>query len=264
MDELRGLRQRLAHKRVLLSGYCMIPSAFAAEVYARQGFDVVCIDLQHGLVDYASAVPMLQALTGCDAMPMVRVPWLDPGLIMKVLDAGALGVICPMIGTAQQAEQLVRFASYPPRGERSMGPIRAAVVHGPGYARVANASVGTLAMIETAEGVENVEAIAAVPGLTGIYVGPGDLSLALGHPPRLDGFEPPVDRAVDRILAACRRHGLIAGTFAPVPQRARELARRGFNFITLNTDVKALELQVKGWIDAYRALESAEPATPAS
>jgi len=257
MAELRGLRQRLAEKPVLISGYCMIPSAFAAEIYARQGFDVVCIDLQHGLIDYGTALPMLQALSACDALPMVRVPWLEPGLIMKVLDAGALGVVCPMIGTAQQAEQLVRYASYPPRGERSMGPIRAAAVYGAGYARAANATVATLAMIETAEGMENVEAIAAVPGLTGLYVGPGDLALALGHEPRLDGFAPAVDRAVERILAACRRHGLIAGTFAPTPQRAHELARRGFSFVTLNTDVKALELQVKGWIDGYRALADA-------
>lgn len=260
MDELRGLRQRLAHKRALLSGYCMIPSAFAAEVYARQGFDVVCIDLQHGLIDYAAAVPMLQALTACDAMAMVRVPWLEPGLIGKVLDAGALGVVCPMIGTAEQAERLVRYASYPPRGERSLGPIRAAVVHGPGYARQANAAIATLAMIETAEGVENVEAIAAVPGLTGLYVGPGDLSLSLGHAPRIDGFDPAVDRAVERILAACRRHGLIAGTFAPAPQRAHELVRRGFDLVTLNTDVKALELQAKAWIDGYRALDAGPPA----
>jgi 4-hydroxy-2-oxoheptanedioate aldolase len=119
-------------------------------------------------------------------------------------------------------------------------------------------------MIETAEGVDNIDAIAAVPGLTGIYIGPGDLSLALGHPPRLDGFEPAVDRAVERILAACRRHGLIVGTFAPTPERAHELAQRGFSFVTLNTDAKALELQVKRWADAFHALEGGERAPPAS
>ncbi|MBL8699160.1 MAG: 2,4-dihydroxyhept-2-ene-1,7-dioic acid aldolase [Alphaproteobacteria bacterium] len=251
-----GLRQRLAGRRALVNGYCMMPGAFSGEVYARQGFDVVTLDLQHGLIEYADAVRMLQALTACDVVPMVRVPWLDPAIIMKVLDAGALGVTCPMIGTAEQADRLVRYVRYPPRGERSLGPIRAGLIHGPGYAAAAAESVSAMAMIETAEGVENVEAIAAVPGLTGIYIGPGDLSLSLGRPARLDAFDPVVDRAVERILAACRARGLIAGIFAPTPARADELVRRGFTFVTLNTDVKALETQARQWVDEYRTLES--------
>ena len=119
-----GLKSLLRAKTGLLNGYCMLPCAVSVEIYARQGFDLVTIDLQHGLIGYDTALPLIQALTACDVVPMVRIPWLEPGIIMKLLDAGALGVTCPMINTAEQAEALVAYASYPPRGVRSLGPIR--------------------------------------------------------------------------------------------------------------------------------------------
>ncbi|MCO5089636.1 aldolase/citrate lyase family protein [Bosea sp. (in: a-proteobacteria)] len=240
--------------KTVLNGYCMIADPFVAEAFARQGFDAVTIDLQHGLADYASALRMLQAMTSCDVVPLVRVPGLDPGLMMKLLDAGALGITCPMISSAAAAEQFVRSTSYPPLGERSLGPIRAGLIYGRDYAGQANAAIARLAMIETAAGLENVEAIAAVPGLTGLYIGPGDLSLALGRPSRYDGFDPIVEKAVERILAACRANNIIAGTFAPTAERANELRRLGFRFITLNTDIAALQQQAKVWVDGYRKL----------
>jgi 4-hydroxy-2-oxoheptanedioate aldolase len=252
-----GLRARLAKGRGLLNGYCMLPCAFAAEVYARQGFDLVTVDLQHGLSDYSSMLSMLQAITACDVVPMVRVPWLEPGIIMKALDAGALGITCPMIGTAEDAERLVRYASYPPRGERSLGPIRASAIYGPSYAKDANGIVATIAMIETASGVANVDAIARVEGLTGIYVGPGDLAASLGRPAFPDRFDEVVDGAVEKILTACRTHGLVSGTFAATPERARDLVARGFDFVTLNTDVSALQSQAAAWVSAYRSMTSA-------
>jgi 4-hydroxy-2-oxoheptanedioate aldolase len=253
---MRGLRARLSAKRGLLNGYLMLPSAAVAEFYARQGFDMVTVDLQHGLQDYASALSILQALGACDVLPMVRIPWLDPGLIMKLLDAGAMGVTCPMVNTAEDARRLVTYAHYPPEGERSLGPIRASAVYGESYAQEANHSIATLAMIETREGLANVEAIAATDGLTGLYIGPGDLALALGRPSYQDRFDVQVEAAVAEIVAASRRHGRFVGTFAATPERAHVLVRQGFDFVTLNTDVAALQAQAAAWVSSFRRLEA--------
>ena len=101
---------------------------------AHQGWDSLTIDLQHGVVDYQTAVGMLQAISTTAVVPMVRVPWLDPGIVMKMLDAGSYGVICPMINNRDEAETFVRACRYPPRGSRSMGPIRATLYAGDDYA----------------------------------------------------------------------------------------------------------------------------------
>src|SRR5581483_7940985 len=156
---VQGLQERLAAKRYLLNGYCAMPGAFSAELYAGQGWDAVTLDLQHGVIGYESAVAMLQAITASAVLPLVRLPWLDPGLIMKMLDSGALGITCPMINDAAAAERLVRYCKYPPRGERSMGPIRAAAIYGADYAERANRTTSVFAMIETEEAVGNIDAI---------------------------------------------------------------------------------------------------------
>ncbi|MBL8345687.1 MAG: 2,4-dihydroxyhept-2-ene-1,7-dioic acid aldolase, partial [Rubrivivax sp.] len=147
-----------------VNGWLALPSSFSAEVMAHQGWDTLTIDLQHGVIDYAAMVGMLQAISTTATVPVVRVPWLEPGIIMKSLDAGAYGVICPMVNTREDAQKLVAYTLYAPRGTRSFGPIRAAMYGGPDYAEKANDTIVAFAMIETAQALDNLDAILSVEG----------------------------------------------------------------------------------------------------
>ncbi len=244
----------MAGKGYLLNGYCAIPAAFSAELYAGQGWDSITLDLQHGLIGYESAVAMLQAITASGVLPLVRLPWLDPGLIMKMLDSGALGITCPMINDAESADRLVRYCKYPPRGERSMGPIRAAAVYGADYAERANRTTSVLAMIETEEAVRNIDAIAAVEGLDGVYIGPADLAVSMGKPIQLDHPDSAVAAAIAHVRERVTARGLVCGSFAPTPERAWELVKQGFRFVTLSSDARALLAQTAAWVSGFRAL----------
>lgn len=231
-------------KRVLVSGgravnaWCSIPSSYVAEVVAHLGFDCVTIDLQHGVADYATAFAMLQAISTSPAMPMVRVPWNDPALLMRLLDAGAMGVICPMINTAEDARAFVGACRYPPLGYRSFGPNRAVQYAGPDYWRSANREVLLLAMIETRQGVENVDEILSVAGLDGIYVGPGDLSISYGAEPNMRPTDDAVVEAIARIARSAAAAGLIAAIHTDGPKTARERLSQGFRLVTLQSDVR--------------------------
>ncbi|HWK47786.1 MAG TPA: aldolase/citrate lyase family protein, partial [Stellaceae bacterium] len=179
-------------------------------------------------------------------------PWLDPSDIGKILDAGVLGVICPMINSAAEAELLVRYCKYPPRGDRSLGPIRAAMLDGDAYPAGANQAVAVFAMVETAVSLANLDEILAVDGVDGIYIGPGDLAVSMGVEPRMEGYHPDVDRAIDRIAQACATHGKIAGILAPNPDAGRRMLQRGFRFLTLSSDARALAAQARGWVTDVR------------
>jgi 4-hydroxy-2-oxoheptanedioate aldolase len=235
-----ALRQAWATGKRTVNGWLSMPSGFAAEVMAHQGWDSLTIDLQHGLIDYQAAVGMLQAISTTGVVPMVRVPWLDPGILMKMLDAGAYGVICPMINGAAEVEQLVRACRYPPRGMRSMGPIRANLYAGADYVRHANDTVLVLAMIETAQALDELEAILAVPGLDGVYVGPSDLSNALGCPPVLDPEAPEVVRTIEHVLARTKARGLFAGIHTGGPAYSRRMHALGFDFVSVASDARLL------------------------
>ncbi len=224
--------------RACVNAWLSIPSPVTAELTAQQDFDSLTIDLQHGLNDYLSALNLLQAIRSSDATPMARVPWLEPGIVMKLLDAGALGLICPMVNTREQAEAFVGYARYAPDGQRSFGPTRALFVHGADYPKTANENVITLAMIETEEALSNVEDIVATPGLTGVYIGPSDLSLSLGYPPKLDQEEPAVVDAIKRILDATKTAGIRAGIHCLTPAYAKKMVALGFDLVTLASDVR--------------------------
>lgn len=234
------LKEIWAEGRPVLNGWLSLPDAVVAENFAEQGWDALTVDMQHGLVGYAALVPMLQAMRASQVTPMVRVPWNAPGDIMKALDAGAMGIICPMISTVAQCEAFVGACRYPPGGYRSFGPIRAALVYGADYAAHANNEVLTLAMIETAEGLENVEAIARVPGLDGIYIGPADLSLGLGGEPRMDSDDPRLMAAFDRIQAAAKAAGIHVGLHTGSVDYARKMIARGFHLVTVGSDLRYL------------------------
>ena len=153
-----------------INGWLAIPNGFSAETMAHQGWDSLTIDLQHGVVDYQAMVGMLQAISTTDTVPVVRVPWLEPGILMKALDAGAYGVICPMVNSREDAERLVAWTHYAPRGMRSFGPVRAQLYGGADYPKEANDTIVVFAMIETAAALDRIDDILSVPGLDAIYM----------------------------------------------------------------------------------------------
>ena len=224
--------------KAAINGWLAVPSPITAEITANADFDSVTVDLQHGLIDYQAALTMLQAMAASGATPLARAPWLEPGLIMKLLDAGALGIVCPMINTPEDAENLVRYTRYAPRGVRSFGPTRSGVVYGARYWTKANENVVTLAMVETAEALRNLEAIVATPDLSGVYIGPSDLSLSLGHTPKLDHDEPEVLAAIHRIREAAHRAGIKAGIHCLSPSYARSMIDAGFDLVTVGSDIR--------------------------
>jgi 4-hydroxy-2-oxoheptanedioate aldolase len=234
------LKKIWARGEAVVNGWLSIPSAFSAEVMAHQGFDSLTVDMQHGVVDYQVAVTMLQGISTTPVIPLARVPWNDPARLMKILDAGAYGVICPMVNTREQAEALVQACKYPPRGYRSWGPVRASIYAGTDYGDHANEDIIVMPMIETAEALKNLDDILTVPGVDAIYVGPSDLSLALGCKPRLDQTDAPVVEAQQKIVEACKRHGVIAGIHNATAAYAVKMVAAGYQFVTLASDGRFL------------------------
>jgi 4-hydroxy-2-oxoheptanedioate aldolase len=246
------LKTKWARGEVTVNGWLSIPASFSAEVMAHQGFDSLTVDMQHGVVDYQVAVTMLQAISTTPVIPLARVPWNDPGRLMKILDAGVYGVICPMISTREQAEALVQACRYPPRGFRSWGPVRASIYAGTDYGDHANQDILVIPMIETAQALENLDEILSVPGVDAVYVGPSDLSLALGCKPRLDQTDPPVVEAQRKIVAACKRHGVVAGIHNNTAAYALKMAAEGYQFLTLASDSRFLAAKAAEEVGAVR------------
>jgi 4-hydroxy-2-oxoheptanedioate aldolase len=247
------LRAIWSSNTAAINGWLHVPSSWSAELMAHQGYDSLTVDLEHGLVDYLAAVPMMQAISTTSVIPMARVPWNEPGIIMKLLDAGAYGIICPMIETADECARFVGACRYHPHGYRSLGPTRARVWAGADYEQGANDEVVTFAMVETGRALENIDAIVAVPGLTGVYIGPGDLSLSLGLTKRLDNDEPRFLTAADRILAAAEARGLVAGIHANSEAYASLMIGRGFRLVTVMSDTTLLGTMARQTVAAVRA-----------
>jgi 4-hydroxy-2-oxoheptanedioate aldolase len=224
----------------VVNGWLAIPSVFSAETMAHQGWDSLTIDLQHGVVDYQAAVGMLTAISTTATMPVVRVPWLEAGIVMKVLDAGAYGLICPMINTREDAQKLVSYTHYAPRGTRSYGPVRALLYGGADYLQHANDTIVTFAMIETRQALDNLDSILSVEGLDAIYIGPSDLSLALGCKPAFEDVEPPVAQAIQHILDRAKAHKLVAAIHTGTPEGALQRIGMGFQFVTISSDARLI------------------------
>ena len=220
-----------------VGAWLSVGNVHIAELVANAGFDWVVLDLQHGLIEYGDLLRMLPAISTTETTPLVRVSGNNLPEINKVLDAGAMGVIVPLVNTAVQAAAAVSACRYPPDGTRSFGPTRAALYGGRNYAAEANGQIACIAMIETQEGLDNLEAIVSTPGLGGIYVGPSDLALSLGLPPRGDSDEPRHVAAVERILAACKRAKVPAGIHTGGLEWSRRRLAMGFDFVTLGSDI---------------------------
>ena len=230
------------------------------EALGKVGYDYVCIDLQHGLMAFDDMLAMLQALALGDATPIVRVPANDAAIIGRVLDAGALGVIVPMVNSPQEAERAVAACRYAPAGIRSFGPVRAGMAYGKSYAAEANDRILCIPMIETAEAVAQAAAIVAVPGVDAIYVGPTDLSLTYGLPPLLDNGGAFAD-ALATIAAAAAGQNVIAGIHANCALAAARQAS-GFRMITVTNDMAILNAGFASELSAGRAATGALATIP--
>jgi len=254
------LKEAWSEGRPTINGWCSIGNPFVAEIMAAQGFDSVTVDMQHGALDYSQLLPMFQAMRASGAVLMARVPWLEPGIIMKALDAGAMGIICPMVNNAEEAARLVSYLRYPPLGQRSYGPTRVGVAAGPSYAKEANGNILAFAMVETAEAMANLEGIAATPGLDGIYVGPADLSLSLSQgrlAPGFDREEPEMVAALKRIAEVCRLHGIRAGLHCGTPDYALKAAGWGYDLTTVGGDARFLAAAAGAAVAGFRKLSAA-------
>jgi 4-hydroxy-2-oxoheptanedioate aldolase len=236
-----------------INGWLAIPNGFASEVMAHQGWDSLTIDVQHGVVDYQAMVQMLQAISTTDTVPLVRAPWLEPGILMKILDAGSYGVICPMVNTREDAQKLVAYTSYAPRGARSFGPVRALYYGGADYPTHANDTIVRFAMIETAQALDNLDDILSVEGLDAIYIGPSDLSLSLGCTPTFDDLDPKAAQAVDHILERAKAHGVVAGIHNGRADVALARIAKGFQFVTVSSDARLIAAGSQQILSAMRS-----------
>lgn len=248
------MRQIWAEGRPVINGWCSLGSPLVAEAMAAQGWDALTIDGQHGLVGYSEMLGMLQAMRASPVTPMVRVSWNVPGEIMRALDAGALGIICPMINSRAECEAFVAACRYPPLGSRSFGPIRAAQVYGPEYVTRANTDVLTLAMVETKDGMDDLQEIVTTPGLDGVYVGPADLAFAHGLTPMLDTQEPAMLARFETIVAACKSAGVRAGIHTGAPAYAVQMLKAGFDLVTVGGDLRYLMAGRRDTLEMHEAI----------
>ena len=224
----------------VINAWLSIPNSFTAEAFGKMGWDSITIDMQHGQNDYQSSIAMLQGLSRSESLPMARVPWSEPGIIMKMLDLGVMGIIAPMINTKEDCEKFVSYCYYPPDGQRSFGPMRAQLVHGSNYFNLANENIVSFAMIETKQAVENLDEILSVPNLTGVYIGPADMSSSYGLQPKFDVKEDPVFSNIKLIAKKAKEHGKIAGIHNGSTDYAKEMIKIGYKFVTILSDFRVM------------------------
>ena len=252
MATANDLRLKWSADQTVFGAWAAIPSGFAAELMCVPGIDYVCVDQQHGLVDYSDMVGMARGIEARGPVALTRVPGNHAWLIGKALDAGLQGVVVPLVSSGAEARKAVAACRYPPKGGRSYGPVRSSIVMDSFKTEVVGDGVLCFVMVETREGVERIEEIAGTPGLDGIYIGPADLALGLGLAPELDKEEPEHVAAVARILAACQRHKIVPGIQCGSGKAARRFADMGFRLVTITKDSSILPLSVKKELAAAR------------
>ena len=247
------IKQMWREGKCATMGWLSVSHGFTAEVMARQGFDSLCVDLQHGTSEMGDVLPMLQAISQTDTCPVVRVAWNEPAAIMKALDLGAMCIIVPLINNAAEAAKAVAACRYPPVGMRSSGPVRAIHYGGPDYQAKANDEIVLMAMIETKEGLDNLEAICATPGVDAIYIGPSDLSFALGMAPRGDNPDPVHIATCDKIRDAAHKAGKKCVMHCAGADFAAGAVKRGFDMVMLTSDASCMAAGAKAQLETLRA-----------
>lgn len=264
MTQYGSIKAVCGARGYVLNGYVSMPSPAACELYAMQGWDSVTLDMEHGSIGFDVAVDMLRSINSAGVLPLVRIPRGDPSWISGLLDAGVMGVTAAMINTVKDAQRLVQACRYPPEGDRGMSRMsRAAMVYGAEYAKTANSNISVFAMVETPQALDNLEGIAAVPGIDGIYFGGVDYELCLRGDPRMpDLTEVEVRAAVVRarqsIANVCRQRDLLAGMNANSATVANQLRAEGYRFFTLSSDATAMTSQARAWVGDVRAIFDAK------
>ena len=248
-----SLRALLAGRDPVALGWLTSPDPLLAEAMALSGFDAIALDMQHGAIDAGEALRLLQVITGAGLPAVVRVPWNEPAAIMKALDLGAWGVIAPMLEGPEDVRALVSACLFPPRGQRSFGPTRGKALLGGAYGARANDEVVPIAMIETRGALEQLDEILAVPGLGGVFVGPADLSQALGGPPGADFEDGPVRAALADIAGRCVARGVPAGLYTRSARYARHMLELGYRFVAVGSPLLYVE---QGAAEVLRELRS--------
>ena len=234
--DMNTLKKLLTSGQPVLVGWSAIASSYSAEVLASTGFDTVVVDMQHALATDENLYHCMQAVRAGGSIPMARVRWNEPASIMRALDLGAMGIICPMINNKADGQAFVSACRYSPRGNRSYGPVGAGVAYGADYYQNANDSVVTMAMIETVEAVKNVEDIVTIEELDGLFIGPNDLGVDLGEGPVLDQPNDALDNAIAHIVKVAHGAGKFVGIFGGSADGARRRIGQGCNFVSLAND----------------------------
>ena len=247
-----SLKRLFANGGTAVNAWLSIASTYSAEGVAHQGFDSVTVDLQHGMIGFESAIAMFQAISTTDAIPLTRVARNDPAQVMQLLDAGAYGVICPMISTLDDAWTFARACRYPDRGSRSFGPSRGLLYGGPDYFSRANDEVMVIPMIETREGVENVDEILGVEEVDMVYIGPNDMALAYGERPGAEAEASRAGEAIAHVLERAHRVGKTAGIFCPNAEVARQRWEQGFDLVTPGNDFGTLTRAMRDAVTSVR------------
>ncbi len=253
------VKQMMKDGKPVINGWCAIPSTASAEAMAHQGWDSLTVDMQHGLVDYSNSLPMMQTISTTEVTPLARVNWNEPGQIMKILDAGCYGIICPMVSNRKEAENFVQACQYPPKGNRSFGPIRASIYGGSDYAKHADQEILKLAMIETKEALEKLDEILDTPNLDGIYIGPADLSLAIGEEPGFDKAEnTDAYKEILRILESAKKRNLITGIHNGTAEYAQKMIDKGFDLVTVGSDSRYITAGAKSDLEKLKGIKGSK------
>jgi 4-hydroxy-2-oxoheptanedioate aldolase len=250
----------VADGKPVIGGWVGTPAPLVGELLGALGFDAVAIDLQHAMLGIEAAIPILQAISATPAVPLVRVSGNHFAEINKVLDAGAYGVICPLVNSVEDAQRFVDAMRYPPAGSRSFGPVRGLLYGGPDYYERANDTVLAFAMVETRQALAVVDRIAAVPGIDGIFVGPNDLAISLGLGPGAPWKTGALADALARIVDAARKAGRMSAIWVPGTEMAADMYALGFNITFPAADMVMLRAEAAKRLAALRA--TGVPAQP--
>ena len=231
------LKKLFKEGKAAINGWIEIPSSYSAEAMAHQGLDSLTIDLQHGAISQSDILQIFQAISTTEVVPMARLNWNEPDQIMKALDYGAYGIICPMVSNRNQAEKFVQACMYPPKGYRSFGPTRGFMYGGNDYVDHANDEILKIAMIETKEALNELDKIMKTPGLDGVYIGPSDLSLSIGEKAGFDKPEghPTYEQALN-ILNHAKKNNIVAGIHNATPEYAKKMINIGFQLVSVGSD----------------------------
>lgn len=246
------LKQQFKEGKPALGGWVSMEGTLKTEAFAKGGFDWMTIDLQHGALTLESARPLIPVIEAAGVTPIVRVPWNEPSIIMRALDAGAYGIIVPLVNSPEEAQAAVSAMRYPPDGIRSSGPWRAGMYGITDYQSWANDEVILMVMIETRQAAERVDEILSVPGIDGVYVGPSDLSLSYGLKPAPEQTDAAFNAAIDDVLAACARHNVVPGIAGNAQVAVRRQAQ-GFRFLEVSRDSAVLQRGAREDVELVRA-----------